>query len=205
MGRKKIQLGVWALAILTSFVIFGDHTAYAFDSKFRVEAAGWFLSDGPTTNGNEIKFGVTGKCANSTGVCPGGTSGPSPKGHFEYFDIVSGMRVDGTLNQAVFYTTTSADLTGMTAIDQCPNAPSPAFGGPPAGVPGVQVHGICDDYSGCTFSMDLIDGGEPGKLKDFVCNVSVGPGQTKNHTPVLTEQSFGQGLQRGNIKINNKD
>src|SRR5207245_10857011 len=91
---------------------------------------------------------------------------------------------------------------GMTPIDQCPNAAPPAFGGPPAGVPAVKVHGICDDYSGCSFGMDLIDGGEPGRTKDWVCNVAVGPGQTKNHTSAPAVGTLAQPLQRGNIKIN---
>jgi len=207
MNRTHLRLATWVLAMLTSFVLFGTHTAYAWDSKFRVEAAGWYLSDGPTTNGNEIKFGVTGKCDNDAGACPGGTSGPFPKGRFEYFDTVNGMRVDGKLDSAVFYTATITppDLTGMTAIDQCPNALPPAFGGPAAGSPGVRVHGTCDrdEPSNCSFTMNLIDGGDPGRGKDFVCDVAVGPGQTKNHTPVLAEGAFVQPLQRGNIKVRN--
>jgi hypothetical protein len=189
MGRRQLRLGVWALAIMTCVAVTGEHTALAADGQ-RVEAAGWYFSTQypQAPNGSaEIKFGVTGKEDHGNKL-----------GRFEYFNTFTGLKGHGKLAIVTFYTTTQS--ASMMPIDQCPMAPPPEFGGPPLGAQGVRVQGNCDDGSNCSFNMDLIDGGDPGRGRDWVCRVSV-VGQDKNHQPAGADMEDAQALVKGNIKI----
>jgi hypothetical protein len=192
MGRSQLRRGVWALAILTCLTVAGGHTAYADDNHPRVEAAGWYFStqyaDAP--NGSaEIKIGVTGKCDAGT-TCPGGVTGPFPKARFEYFNTFTGLRVHGKITSMQFH-------PANCATD--PNAPP----GAPVGLPAVTVSGLCDETGeSCSFQMDLVDGGDPGRGTDWVCNVMVA-GQGKNNAAVPMDTEPAQPLMKGNIKIRN--
>ena len=192
MGRTQLRRWVWALALLTCFMVVGDHTAFAADNQ-KVEAAGWYFSttcyDPPNCTSAEIKFGVTGKNDNGNKL-----------GRFEYFNTFTGLKGHGKLSPTMVFYTTTQNLGPGFPIDQCPLAPPPEAFGPPVGVPGVTVSGSCDDGSGCTFKMDLIDGGDPGRGKDWVCRVAV-TGQAKNHAPTTPDNEDAQTLIRGNIKI----
>ena len=174
MNRTQVRWGVLALAVLTCLAM-GNQTAYASDTP-RVEAAGWYFSSTLATNGNEIKIGVTGKCDGAATICPG-------KGRFEYFDTVTGLRFHGKINNLQFHP------------QSCSNVPLPST------TPAVTVQGSCDDGGSCNFVADLVDGGDPGRGNDWVCNLTVSGGQNKNHTPLGAETEDAQPLQKGNIKI----
>src|SRR6266550_2962227 len=178
MSQTQVRLGVCALAILTCLA-FGSSTAYADGNKPRVEAAGWYFSSNLSTNNNEIKIGVTGKC-DLGAICPGG----SPIGRFEYFNTITGLRVHGKIDSVQFHP------------QSCANVPEPTT------TPAVTVQGHCDDGASCSFTADLVDGGDKKTgTGDWVCNVGVTGGQNKNHVPVGAEQEDAQQLQKGSIKI----
>ena len=171
MGRNFLRQGVWALAILTCLAVAGAPTAaYADDHRAHVEAEGWFFiaNPNPFDNSQEVKFGVTGKDDN--------------RGHFDYYNTVTGLRVHGKLTSAVFHG------------NSCAGAPvSPT-------APAVTVRGTCEDEaSNCSFQMDLVDGG-PQRGNDWVCNVSV-QGFDKRHGAQTDNDPFPNVVNKGKIKI----
>ncbi|SRR6266550_215556 len=180
MGRTQLRLGVWALALLTCFAVVGDHTAFAADGQ-RLEAAGWYFGFNPNKADDfspEIKFGVTGKDDHGNKL-----------GRFEYFDTFNGLKVHGKLTYLEFHPNYCASNNPFD---------------PPLTGPAVTVHGQCDNDgdggSPCSFQMDLVDGGDPGKGKDLVCNVMV-QGFGKHHTSMSDSDMETNTLTRGNIKI----
>jgi len=181
MGRTQVRLAVWALAILTSVAIFGDHTALASNNQPRVEGGGWFRTNNPDApNGTaKVNFGVTGKFDKDG----------NPKGQFEYHNQFSGLKAHGKITT----------LTFGTASDACVFFSL----GETAGKPTATLGGQCDDGNSCSFSIEVVDGGDPGKLMDWVCNVNV-VGPAKNHT-MSTDQEPAAPLGGGNIKIRSTD
>ena len=180
MNQTQVRWAMCALAILTCLAM-GSNTAYAWNNTPRVEAAGWYFGTSLTTNNQEIKIGVTGKCDLGT-TCPGGT----PIGRFEYFNTVTGLRVHGKLDSIQFHP------------QSCANVPVAAT------APAVTVQGHCDDGASCTFQTDLVDGGgKKNGMGDWVCNLTVAGGQNKNHTLLGAETEDAQQLQKGSIRIRN--
>ena len=178
MGRNQLRRGVWVLALLTCFAVAGNHNAFASNNQTRIEAAGWYFQSDPLNppfNSDEAKFGVTGKY-------------DSKAGRFEYFNTVTGLKVSGKITQMQFHN------------QNCSDAPPPDAGGPALNAPAVTVSGLCDD-STCNFQMDLVDGGDPGKGNDWVCNVMITGKDKKNMW--ATDIEGAKQLIRGNIKIRN--
>ncbi len=185
MGRTQLRLAVWALAILTSFAIFGEHTALASGNNPKVEGGGWFPTPNPDARNGTAKanFGITGKF-DKNGMT---------EGNFEYHNETSGLKAHGKLTVLAFHTVCDPALS--TCTDAC------GFFAPQLiGKPAATVGGQCDNAS-CSFSMDVIDGGDPGKFNDYVCNVMV-TGPAKNNT-VSTDADPAEPLGGGNIKIKN--
>lgn len=181
MGRKTPRLAVWALAILTSFAIVGNHTAFADDNHGpRVNAGGQFPTPNPDAPSGTAKvtFGVTGKYKHD---------GVTPDGRFEYFNHTSGLQVHGYITGLTFGTASSACV---------------AFGDPGlAGKPSATVTGQCKDGS-CSFSMELVDGDDSSpNVGDYVCNVNV-TGYTKMHTPA-TDMDPAEPVTHGNVEVRN--
>ena len=181
MGRKTPRLAMWALAILTSFALVGNHTAYADSHGPRVNAGGQFTTPNPDAPAGSAKvtFGVDGKYKHDA----------TPDGHFEYFNHSSGLHAHGRINT----------LTFGTASPSCV-----FFGGDQlAGKPSATVSGQCDDGS-CSFSMELVDAGKSPKRdgQDFVCNVNVN-GQGKMHLPA-SDSDPAEPVIHGNVEIHNQ-
>jgi hypothetical protein len=171
MGRTRLRLGAWALAVLTSFALFGEHTAFAASNGPRVEGAGWFnIFCGFSCIGQEVKFGIT---ANNNGV---------PQGRFDYYNTVTGLTARGK-------------ITAWTPHQNT------ACAGPPATAPAATLSGSCDDGSNCTFQMDVVDSGSPGKGNDYICNVQVTGGHSKNGAPSNDSDPNSEPLFHGNINI----
>lgn len=196
MGRNHIRLGVWALAILTSFAVFGDHTAYAWNSQPRVQAGGWVFQG---NTGEKVKFGLTGRCTDG-----GFTSMPNQglstsekcnqaKGEFEYKNQGSGLKAHGHV--------TSLTFEPVFAGDGCA---TDAAGGNSAltGRKAAHLTGMCPDGS-CSFDIKVVDGDDapppPGQPSpgDWVCNVTV---QDNKHAP---DNYFGAPLVKGDVEVRN--
>jgi hypothetical protein len=212
MGRNHKRLVVWALAILTCVMIFGEHTAYAWDhaNQARVMAGGqFFIADcnpftpPPGCNfslNDRVSFGVnarceTGKVCSQNGITPAVTgsftpvasNGQAPKGTFEYFNHQTGMHAHGKITDVSFGTASSGCMFASGA--------SP-------GTPAAIVQGTCKDGSCTQFQMELLDGDDGvNNVGDWVCNVTVS-GANKTHGPE-SDQSQGQQLIRGDIEIRN--
>jgi hypothetical protein len=213
MGRNQIRLGVWALAILTCFAIFGDHTAYAWqhETQPRVMAGGqYFMNDPTNTPGgsDRISFGINGRCESgttctSTGVTFLGNcdalgnctpitipaNGQNPKGTFEYFNHFSKLKTHGKITDIVFRT--------LQASDTCPNL---AQNLNLVGAPSAIVKGSCNDGS-CSFQLEVVDGDDRGispNPGDWVCNVQVSSTSTSHSG---SDSDTASQLVRGDIEI----
>jgi hypothetical protein len=181
MGRKTPRLAMWALAILTSFAVAGNHSAFANDNHgARVNAGGQFTTPSPfaPSGSAKVTFGVTGKFKHD---------GTTPDGRFEYFNHSSGLQVHGELDMITFGTASPACV---------------AFGDSGlAGKPSATVHGQCKDGS-CSFSMELVDGDDSSpNVGDYVCNVNVS-GNTKMHMPG-SDSDPAEPVTHGNVEVRN--
>src|SRR5438128_751601 len=157
MGRNHLRLGVWGLALLTCFAMLGQ-TAFAWDNRPRVEAAGFYpkpdFSVGPPNFADEIKIGVNGRCTKDSPL-PTLCTSQLTEGRFEFFNKFTGFKIKGTITSLDFH------LENACTAFNSPN-----------GKPAVTIKGSCDDGAMCTqFQMDLVDN-DPGG-PDWVCNVNI--------------------------------
>lgn len=178
MGRKTPRLAMWALAILTSFAVAGNHSAFADDNHGpRVNAGGQFPTPNPLapSGTGKVTFGVTAKFKHD------GT----PDGRFEYFNHTTGLQAHGVITS----------LTMGSASPACIYA----AGDGAAGKTTATVTGQCKDGS-CSFSMELLDGDDSSpNVGDWVCNVNV-QGYTKTHTPGA-DTDPGEPVTHGNVEV----
>src|SRR5712692_1627868 len=120
MGRDHLRLAVWALAIVTSFAIFGDDTAYAWNTQPRVMAGGLFFKDDPTNlpaGSDKVRFGVTGRC-DILGTTTVGSSSTcvSPRGRFEYHNKFTGLKARGRITSLTFEPVLATDGCATDAV-----------------------------------------------------------------------------------------
>src|SRR6266702_4127961 len=95
MARQHSRFGVWILALLMSFALFGAKPVFAANpNQPRVESAGWTNLSFSQVRA-EVKFGVT---ANFDGSL-------APQGRFEYFNTQSGFNASG---KVTFWSVTTA-------------------------------------------------------------------------------------------------
>src|SRR5438128_1600850 len=151
MGRDHLRLGVWALAILTSFAVFGNHTAYAWNNQPRVQAGGSVFQG----NTNEkVIFGLTGRCTDA-----GFTSAPNPgppvlsmtetcngsKGQFEYHNKGSGLKAHGKVTTLTFEPVRPTDGCATPELAGDANL---------VGKKAAHITGTCPDGS-CSFDIKV--------------------------------------------------
>ena len=197
MGRIHSRHGVWALALMTSFLVIGGN-AYA-DTKARVHAAGQYFHNDPNNSvggfSDRINFGLEGKCPAPNAMC-------TSNGNFEYHNQFTHFHAHGKVTSLSVNSQPSAEC--MAIFSGPPGSPpGSGLGIDMTGKPSAVAEGSCKDGSCTSFHIEVIDGDDNAPNQgDWVCVLRITRGIDAMGNPIMTPESdSAEQLIRGDVEV----